>query len=254
MIFDSHAHYIDDAFNEDRKEVIENLKKENVGAVLNCACTLEEMIETVELSKEYDFIYSAIGVHPSSADTFEDSQIEKMRELSKEKMVKAIGEIGLDYYWDDNPDRVIQRNVFRKQMSLAKELSLPVVIHDREAHEDTLNIIKEFPAVTGVVHCFSGSAEFAQECIKRGYYIGITGVITFNNAKKLKKVVDEIPMDKLLIETDCPYMAPVPFRGKRNDSRLLKYIIETIAEIKGITPEEVEQITYDNACELFNIN
>ena len=193
------------------------------------------------------FIYGALGIHPSDAydynEEVKDEIIEKVKANNK---ILAIGEIGLDYYWDENPDRETQKKVFREQMELAKELNLPVVIHDRDAHKDTLDIMKEYPSVKGIVHCFSGSVEFAKECVKLGYYIGITGVVTFKNAKKIIEVVDAIPLDRLLVETDCPYMAPIPNRGKRNKSDYIEYIIEQVAEIKKIDPISTNMELNDN--------
>ncbi|KYH34151.1 putative deoxyribonuclease YcfH [Clostridium tepidiprofundi DSM 19306] len=254
MIFDSHAHYDDYAFDKDREEVINEINKNGVIGILNCGSSLEGTRMSVKLANKYDFMYAAVGIHPEFADKFDDNVIEELRELSKNNSkVRAIGEIGLDYYYEDNPERHIQKEVFRKQMRLAEELNLPVVIHDREAHGDTLDIMKEFPNVKGVVHCFSGSVEFAKECLKLGYFIGVTGVVTFKNAKKVIDVVREVPLDKLLVETDCPYMAPVPFRGKRNKSDYIKYVIKKIAEIKNVSSEEVEKQTISNANVLLNI-
>ena len=173
--------------------------------------------------------------------------------MSQNPKVKAIGEIGLDYYWEENPEREVQKKAFRMQMELAKELNLPVVIHDRDAHKDTLDILKEYPEVKGVVHCFSGSVEFAKECLKLGYYIGVTGVVTFKNAKVIKEVVKEVPLERLLVETDCPYMAPTPHRGKRNQSNYIEYIIEKIMEIKNLDRDTIEKNTINNTKRLFNI-
>jgi TatD DNase family protein len=253
MIFDSHAHYDDEAFNEDREEVIQGLKDKGVIGVLNCGASIEGARMSVELSNKYDFIYSAVGIHPEHADMVNDKVIEELRDLARNPKVKAIGEIGLDYYYEENPEREVQKLAFRLQMNLAKELKMPVVIHDRDAHKDTLDILKEFPEVIGVVHCFSGSVEFAKECLKLGYYIGFTGVITFKNAKKIIEVAQVVPMDRILVETDCPYMAPSPHRGKRNQSDYIKYIIEKISEIKGKTIEEVEKLTVFNIKELLKI-
>lgn len=236
-IFDSHAHYDDESFDDDRKEVIEELKREGVIGVLNCGSSYEGAIKSVELSDEYPEFYAAVGIHPENAYELTEESYEVIKNYAKTKeKVVAIGEIGLDYYWEENPPKDIQKEVFRKQMALAEELDLPVVIHDREAHGDTLEIIKEFPNVKGVVHCFSGSVEFAKECIKLGYYIGFTGVVTFKNAKKIVEVAKEIPLERMLVETDCPYMSPVPKRGKRNQSNYIKYIIEKLAEIKELDP------------------
>lgn len=253
-IFDSHAHYDAEEFDDDRKEVIEELKNNGVIGIMNCSSSYESIAKTCELINTWDFIYGAVGIHPENADEFKDEMLEEFKEIIKKNpKVKAIGEIGLDYYWDENPDKEIQKDVFRKHMKLAEELNLPVIIHDRDAHEDTLNIIKEFPNVKGVVHCFSGSVEFAKECLKLGYYIGVTGVVTFKNAKKVVKVVEEVPIERLLVETDCPYMAPEPNRGKRNKSSYIKYVIEKISEIKEINPKEFNIKVNENLQNLFKI-
>ena len=254
MIFDSHAHYDDEAFNEDREKVIQGLNEKGVIGVLNCGASLDGAKKSVELSNKYDFIYSAVGVHPEYANIVNEEVIEELKNLTHYPKVRAIGEIGLDYFYEGNPSREIQKAAFRLQMKLAKELKLPVVIHDRDAHKDTLDILKEFPEVIGVVHCFSGSVEFAKECLKLGYYIGFTGVITFKNAKKTAEVAKEVPMDRILVETDCPYMAPTPHRGKRNQSDYIQYIIEKISEIKGKTIEEIEDATIFNIKQLLKIN
>lgn len=246
-IFDTHAHYDDEAFNEDREEVFNQIKEEGVVGILNCACSKKSLKTTNELTLKHDFIYGALGIHPSDANDYDEMVREEIINICRDnKKILAIGEIGLDYYWDENPDKEVQKRVFREQMKLAGELGLPVVIHDRDAHGDTLEIMKEFPNVIGIVHCFSGSVEFARECVKLGYYIGITGVVTFKNAKKICDVVREIPIDRLLVETDCPYMAPHPNRGKRNKSDYIKYIIEKIAEIKEISSKEVNLAVNDN--------
>jgi TatD DNase family protein len=253
-IFDSHAHYDDEEFDNDRKEVLEELKNEGVIGIMNCSSSYKSIAKTCELINTYDFIYGAVGIHPENADEFKDEMLDEFKDIIKKNpKVKAIGEIGLDYYWDENPDKEIQKDVFRKHMKLAEELNLPVIIHDRDAHEDTLNIIKEFPNVKGVVHCFSGSVEFAKECLKLGYYIGVTGVVTFKNAKKVVKVVKEVPVERLLVETDCPYMAPEPNRGKRNKSSYIKYVIEKISEIKEINPKEFNLKVNENLQNLFKI-
>lgn len=253
-IFDSHSHYDDESFNDDREEVFKHLKENGVIGVINCASSYESVSITNQLTKTNDFIYGALGIHPENADELTDERLLEIKELIKiNNKIVAIGEIGLDYYWDENPPREVQKEVFRKQMQLAKELNLPVVIHDRDAHADTLEIMKEFPEVIGTVHCFSGSVEFAKECLKLGYYIGITGVVTFKNAKKLVNVVKEVPLDRLLVETDCPYMSPEPNRGKRNQSSYIKYIIEKIAEIKGIDSLELNKVVNNNLFTLMNI-
>lgn len=254
MIFDSHAHYDDSQFNEDRALVLKEIQENGVIGVLNCGSDLRGMNMSIELANNYDFIYAAVGIHPEYAGVVNEELIEEMRSHAKNPKVRAIGEIGLDYYWEENPPREVQKKAFRMQMQLARELSLPVVIHDREAHQDTLEIMKEFSDVKGVVHCFSGSVEFAKECLKLGYYIGITGVVTFKNAKVIKEVAKVVPLDKLLVETDCPYMAPTPYRGKRNQSDYIQYIIEEIAQLKGITKEEVEENTIKNGKNLLYLN
>lgn len=252
-IFDTHSHYDDEAFNEDREVVIEQLKNDGVIGILNCACSKASLKTTNDLTIKYDFIYGALGIHPSDANDYDESvKDEIIRLVNKNKKILAIGEIGLDYYWDENPEREVQKRVFREQMNLAQDLNLPVVIHDRDAHKDTLEIIKEFPKVRGIIHCFSGSLEFAKECVKLGYYIGVTGVVTFKNARKIHEVVKEIPLEKLLVETDCPYMAPVPNRGKRNKSDYIRYIIEKIAEIRGISSNEVNLAVNNNFYNLIN--
>ncbi|WBW98290.1 TatD family hydrolase [Oceanirhabdus sp. W0125-5] len=253
MIFDSHAHYDDERFDQDRECVIKEIKESGVVGVLNCGSSVEGMRKSVELARKYDFFYAAVGIHPGNADEYNSDILKEIEEYTQEDKVKAIGEIGLDYYWEENPPKDVQKKVFREQMELADKLNLPVVIHDREAHKDTLEIMKEFPNVTGVVHCFSGSVEFAKECVKLGYFIGVTGVVTFKNAKKLKDVVKEIPIDKLLVETDCPYMAPSPYRGKRNKSDYIKYIIQEISSIKEISYGDVERITRENIKNMIKI-
>ncbi|EJT5939107.1 TatD family hydrolase, partial [Clostridium perfringens] len=245
-IFDTHAHYDSDSFDEDRENVIKELKENGVIGVLNCGSDLYGLRKSVELAKEFDMFYAAVGIHPENADEFNEDVVKEIKEFVKNEKVKAIGEIGLDYYWEENPPREVQKEVFRAQMKLADELNLPVVIHDRDAHKDTLEIMKEFPNVIGVVHCFSGSVEFAKECIKLGYYIGFTGVLTFKNAKKLVDVCREIPAERMLVETDCPFMAPVPFRGKRNKSDYIEYIIDKMSEIRGISGEEMNEILLNN--------
>ncbi len=252
-IFDSHAHYDDESFQEDRDTLLPMLKERGVVGILNCGSTLQGAVDSFELAEKYDFIYAAVGIHPEEANEYNDEAVKKILDMAKSPKVKAIGEIGLDYYWEENPPREIQKKIFREQMALASELKLPVVIHDRDAHGDTLEIIKEFPEVTGVLHCFGGSPEFALECIKEGYYIGFTGVVTFKNAKKLLEVAKAIPLDRMLVETDAPYMAPVPFRGKRNQSDYIENIIKKIGELREITPEEVSRITIENTKRLFKI-
>lgn len=238
-IIDSHAHYDDEAFDEDRERLLSEITQNGVIGILNCAASYDSLKTTNKLTKDYEFILGALGIHPENANEMKEDTLDEIRNYIKNNnKIVAIGEIGLDYYWKENPPKDVQKEVFRAQMNLARELKLPVIIHDREAHNDTLEIIKEFPEVIGVVHCFSGSVEFAKECIKLGYYIGFTGVVTFKNSKKIIEVAKEIPIEKMLVETDCPYMSPEPNRGKRNKSDYIGYIINKIAEIKKIDPYE----------------
>ncbi len=253
MIFDSHAHYDDSAFDADRGQVVSELKENGIIGVLNCGSSYKGAVESVRLAVENDFFYAAVGIHPEFANELNENVISEFKEMLKNEKVRAVGEIGLDYYYDENPSREIQKAVFIRQMELAKEYYLPVVIHDRDAHEDTLKILKKFPEVKGVIHCFSGSVEFARECLKLGYYIGFTGVVTFKNAKRVLEAVKEIPLDRLLVETDCPYMAPEPFRGKRNRSEYIKYIIDRVAEIKGLDREFLQAQTIENIKRLLKI-
>lgn len=252
MIFDTHAHYTDEDFNEDRDKILDAIYKANVGLVMNSASDEESSAFAVELAEKYPFIYASVGWHPHDAKSFTEQSAEKIRNWCKKPKVRAIGEIGLDYYYDLS-ERIIQQEVFLRQMELARELKMPVVIHDRDAHEDCMNIIRKFPEVRGEFHCYSGSAEMAKEILGRGWYLGFTGVITFKNARKAIEVLEMCPMDRILVETDCPYLAPVPHRGKRNDSRLLVHVIEKIAQVKGITTDEVERITAENGKRFFGI-
>lgn len=245
MIFDSHAHYDDEAFKEDREEVLDKIQKAGVSRVLNCAASLESCESTINLAVEHDFIYGAIGIHPEHADQVINN-VNKIGDLLNNNKILAVGEIGLDYYYDGF-DREVQLKAFRIQMDLARSLKLPVIIHDREAHGDTLSVLKEFKEVRGVLHCFSGSTEFAKEVLKLEYYLGFTGVITFKNAKKSLEVLEYAGIDRVLAETDCPYMAPVPRRGERCDSSMLLHTITKIGEIKGLSYEEACAKTFENA-------
>lgn len=253
MIFDSHAHYDDEKFDDDREQVINEIHNKGVIGVLNCGSSFQGAKDSLSLAKKYDFFYAAVGIHPENAYELTFETYDEIKEMAKDPKVRAIGEIGLDYYWEENPPREVQKEVFRKQMALAGELNLPVVIHDREAHGDTLEIMKEFHNVKGVVHCFSGSVEFARECLKLGYYIGFTGVVTFKNAKKIVEVVKEVPLNRILVETDAPYMAPTPNRGKRNQSDYIQFIIEKLADIKGISNDDMGKITINNIKTLLKI-
>lgn len=252
-IIDSHAHYDDEAFNEDRETVIRELKENGVTGIINCGASFKGLVSSLELAEKYDFFYAALGIHPEHADEYNQEVEGYIRKAISNPKVKAIGEIGLDYYWEENPPKEVQQKVFREQLDLAREFKLPVVIHDRDAHGDTLEILKEFPEVTGVIHCFSGSVEFAMECLKLGYYIGFTGVVTFKNAKKILEVAKVVPLDRILVETDCPYMAPAPNRGKRNRSDYIEYIIEKLSEIKEMDPIELNMEVNKNITRLFKL-
>lgn len=252
MYFDSHAHYDDERFDEDREELIESLKENGVEMVLNAAADMKSCHSSLALAEKYHFIYSSVGVHPHDVKDLTEADIEEMKELTKNPKVVAIGEIGLDYYYDNSP-REDQRKWFKRQLQLAKEVDMPVIIHSREASQETFDIIVESGVEKGVIHCFSGSYELAKEYVKKGFYIGVGGALTFKNAKKAIEVVEGINLDHILIETDAPYMTPVPHRGKRNDSTYLKFVVQKIAEIKGISEDEVECVTSQNARKLFDI-
>jgi len=254
MIFETHAHYDDDRFNEDRDELLRHLPEEGVGVVINSGASVESTRDTIRLAKEYPHVYAAVGVHPSEIDELEEDFLQWMKEQASDEKTVAIGEIGLDYYWDKEPEvQERQRYWFGRQIELARETNLPIIVHSRDAAADTMQVMKEHHAeeIPGVIHCYSYSKEMALEFIKMGYYIGVGGVVTFKNAKKLKETVEAIPLEKILLETDCPYMAPEPHRGKRNSSLYLPYVIEEIARIKGVTTEEVERVTEENARKLF---
>ena len=252
MIFDTHAHYDDEQFNEDRVELLNSMEEQGVGTIVNVSAAYNSCRKVIALAKEYPFVYAAVGIHPDEVGSLNEETFAQMKELFKEEKVVAVGEIGLDYHYED-PPRDVQQRAFRMQMELAQKLSLPVVIHEREAHEDGLRIISDFPDVTGVFHCFSGSYEMAKELIRRGWYIGFTGVVTFKNARKAVEVAEKIPLDRILIETDCPYMAPEPFRGRRNDPSLVPFVAKKIAEIRGISAEEAAAATEENAKRLFRL-
>ena len=254
MLFDTHAHLDDVSFDEDRRELIDSLPGAGIGLVMNPGCSFASSKNAIALAESHDFIYAAVGSHPDVADEVDEDLIAQYRELCKHHpRVKAIGEIGLDYHYEDIP-REIQQRAFRLQMELARELDLPVIVHEREAHEDGMKIVDEFPTVKGVFHCYSGSLEMAKELVKRGWYIGFTGVLTFKNARKSLEVAAGIPLDRIVIETDCPYMAPVPFRGKRNDPGKVCHMAAKLADLRGITPEEAAAITMANGRRLYRID
>ena len=253
MLFDTHAHLNDEAFDEDREQLLSGLAEKGVGLVMNAGCSLASSREVVEIAKQYSWLYAAVGSHPDAADEVNESVLEEYRKLCKlNNKVKAIGEIGLDYHYEDIP-REIQQKAFRLQMELARELNLPVIVHERDAHEDGMSIVREFPEVTGVFHCYSGSAEMARQLVDMGWYIGFTGVLTFKNARKAVETAASIPLDRIVLETDCPYMAPEPFRGKRNDPGYLYRMAEALAQIRGITPEEAAAATTENGKRLYRI-
>ena len=253
MLFDTHAHMDDRAFNEDRQALLASLEGAGVGLVMNPGCSLESSRNVDKLTREYPWLYGAVGSHPDACDEVTEGVIEEYRMLCKQNpKIKAIGEIGLDYHYEDIP-REIQQLAFRRQMALAKELGLPVIVHERDAHADGMAIVSEFPEVTGVFHCYSGSLEMAKWLVERGWYIGFTGVLTFKNARKAVEVAAGIPLERLVLETDCPYMAPEPFRGKRNHPGYLYRMAEKLAEIRGVSVEEIHAITTENGKKLYGI-
>ena len=253
MLFDTHAHLDDQAFDADRSELLDALPAQGLALVMNPGCSLSSSRNADALSRQYDYLYAAVGSHPDAADEVNEAVLEQYRQLVKANpKIKAIGEIGLDYHYEDIP-RELQKKAFRAQMKLAEELNLPVIVHERDAHADAMEILDEFPAVTGVFHCYSGSAEMAKELVKRGWYIGFTGVLTFKNAKKAVEVAKTLPHDRLVLETDCPYMAPEPFRGKRNHPGYLYRMAEKLAQIWELPVEQVQAITLENGKRLYNI-
>ena len=253
MLFDTHAHMDDRAFNEDRQTLLASLPGQGIGLLMNPGCSLESSRRADALSRAYDYIYAAVGSHPDAADEVDPAALEEYRKLCRENpKIRAIGEIGLDYHYEDIP-RDRQQAAFRAQMGLARELGLPVIVHEREAHEDGIRIVEEFPEVTGVFHCYSGSAEMAKWLIRRGWYIGFTGVLTFKNARRAVETAAAIPLERIVLETDCPYMSPEPFRGKRNDPGRLYRMAERLAEIRGLPPEEIHRITFENGKRLYRI-
>lgn len=247
MIFDTHSHYEDKKFAQDRAEILSGLAEHNVEMVVNVGSDMETSRQTLELTCQYPHVFGAIGVHPSETGELTEADMEWLLQHAREPKVVAIGEIGLDYYWDE-PDRQTQKMWFVRQLEVARQAHLPVIIHSRDAAEDTMNIMREHGAdIGGVIHCYSYSPEMAAEYVKMGYYIGVGGVVTFKNAKKLVETVKAIPMERIVLETDCPYMAPEPERGSRNDSTKLRYVAQKIAELRGMTAEEVIRITRENA-------
>lgn len=255
MLFDTHAHYDDAQFDADRESLLAALPQADVGLVLNPGCTVESSRRAVALARAFPHIYAAVGIHPEECGDFVPEHIQQLRRLAEdEPKVVAIGEVGLDYYWPENPPRPLQQEVLRQQMALARELELPVILHDREAHADSMAIMREFPEVRGVFHCFSGSVEMARELVERGWYLSFGGAVTFKNARRAPEVVRAIPIERLLIETDAPYMTPVPHRGRRNDSRYVSLVAEKLAQLLERSPQELARISWDNGCRLFGIH
>ena len=252
MIIDTHAHYDDKALEEDREQLLESMVGEGIGRIVNIGSSLNACKRTIQLMEQYDFVYGALGIHPTDSGELTESDIEWIKDNCALEKCVAVGEIGLDYYWDE-PARAIQKKWFVRQLALAREVKLPVVIHSRDAAQDTVEIMKAEKAqdIGGVVHCYSYSRELAKTFLDMGFYFGIGGVVTFNNGRKLKEVVEYLPMDRIVLETDSPYLAPVPYRAKRNDSRKLTHVVEQIANIKGISLEEVQQTTTRNAYNLY---
>ena len=253
MLFDTHAHMDDRAFDEDREVLLARLPEQGIGLLMNPGCSLASSRDAVALAARYDYIYAAVGSHPDAADEVTPAVLDEYRMLCKQNpKVRAIGEIGLDYHYEDVP-RQRQQEAFRAQMGLAAELTLPVIVHEREAHEDGMRIVEEFPSVKGVFHCYSGSAEMAKWLVSRGWYIGFTGVLTFKNARKAVETAAAIPLDRIVLETDCPYMSPEPFRGKRNDPGRLYRMAEALAQIRDLPVEKIHEITMENGKRLYRI-
>ena len=252
MLFDTHAHMDDRAFDEDREALLAKLPEQGIGLLMNPGCSLASSRNAVALAERYDYIYAAVGSHPDAADEGNDQGLAEYQALCKQEKVLAIGEIGLDYHYEDIP-RERQQAAFRAQMALAAELDLPVIVHEREAHEDGMRIVEEYPTVKGVFHCYSGSAEMAKWLVSRGWYIGFTGVLTFKNARKAVETAASIPLNRIVLETDCPYMSPEPFRGKRNDPGRLYRMAEKLAEIRGLSVEEIHAITMENGKKLYRM-
>lgn len=255
LIFDTHAHYNDDAFAEDRNEVLSGLLQQGIGTVVNICSDLDSIGETLDLMETYSWIYGAAGIHPTDTAPLNEENFQMVREALKHPKMLAVGEIGLDYYWDE-PDREIQKYWFERQLELAREVKKPVSIHSREAAKDTLDIMKAHHAeeIGGVIHCFSYGTEMAREYLNMGFYLGIGGVLTYKNGKKLKEVAEYVPLERIVLETDCPYLSPTPFRGKRNSSANLIYVVKELAAIKGMTEEAVIEQTEKNARMLYRMD
>ena len=255
MLFDTHAHYDDERFDADRDALLSSMPANNVGLILNPGCDLDSSRKAVSYAQKYPFMYAAAGIHPENIDENWNNDLAVIKELAQnEPKVRAIGEIGLDYYWEKDPDRRrIQRDFFSAQLSLAEQLDLPAIVHDREAHRDSLDMVRAHPNARGVFHCYSGGVEDAKTLVIMGWMVSFTGVVTFKNARRALEVIEWLPMDRIMIETDAPYMAPEPYRGRRNDSRYVFRMAEAIAQVKGLTAEEVGRITTENGKRFFNI-
>lgn len=253
-IFDTHAHYDSVEFDKDRDELLMSMREQGVERIVNVCADFEDLSKTLDLVDKYPFIYGAAGIHPTSTDALTEENFEQVRQAALHNKIQAIGEIGLDYYWED-VEHEIQKKWFIRQLNLAKELNKPIIIHSREAAQDTLEIIKDAGGadLEMVIHCFSYSKEMAREYLNMGHYLGVGGVVTYKNGRRLKEVVEYAPLDRILLETDCPYLTPVPFRGKRNSSEKLQYVVEEIANLKNITTDEVLETTWDNACRFYHI-
>jgi TatD DNase family protein len=253
MYFDTHAHYDDPRFDADREETLAAVREAGVELVLVPGCDPASSRAATALAETHSWIYAAAGIHPQEAASVREEDYDAIRALLRHPRVRAVGEIGLDYYYDDAAPREVQREVFRRQLALAKETGLPAIVHDREAHGDCLTLIDEYPEVRGVFHCFSGSAEYARELVRRGWYISFTGSVTFKNARGLLLAAQAVPNDRIMIETDSPYLAPEPYRGRRNDSRGLRRICAVLAELRGMTPEALAELTLENGKRFFGI-
>ena len=254
MIFDTHAHYDDEAFAPDRASLLSAMPAAGVARIVDPGCDLRSSRAAVALAETYPFVYAAVGIHPENCGDFVPGDLDALRTLAAHPKVVAIGEIGLDYYWEQNPPRDFQKTIFRAQLDLARELDLPVILHDREAHGNCMDIIREYSEIRGVFHCFSGSWEMAKELLTRGWYLGFDGPVTYKNAKKTVEVARNVPLDRLVLETDSPYLTPVPHRGERNDSRNIPYIAAAIAAARDIAAEEVLAAAWDNGCRLFGLD
>lgn len=252
MLFDTHAHYDSSRFDQDRHQLLSAMEENGVGRILNAGCDLPSSRAAIELAHQYGFIWAAVGSHPDDADHVDGALLDEYRRLAADGRVAAIGEIGLDYHYEDVP-REIQKIAFTRQLDLARELRLPVIVHEREAHGDAMEIIRRYPDVIGVFHCYSGSLDMARELVKLGWYVGFTGVLTFKNARKALEVAENVPLYRLLLETDCPYMAPEPCRGRRCNSTMMVRTAEKLAELRGVSLEEISRITWENGSRLFGI-